>query len=264
MRRGGVRRGRVLLPARTARLRAGARRGGRGLLLSLALGGVQPVSFGPASWPRSSLMVLTTARGRVSSRAAVRQPGRRAAGTGGRVRDASPAARRRSAVVRPELCAGARRRARPLLATRATPVALAGSARGSRGRGPVYQPGAGPAVLRDFRGRLVRAVRRFRERCRLRRRGSARRGRAGHHLGARRDGARCGRGCSAAAGLAIADSPAPCRGRGGAFAGFWLAYAVWHVFAGYTPLLVLTAAYALFLALAAVARARPARDVAPA
>ena len=51
---GGVRRGRVFLPARTARLRPGAGRRGRGLLLSFSLGSVQSLSPGAASWPHCS------------------------------------------------------------------------------------------------------------------------------------------------------------------------------------------------------------------
>jgi uncharacterized membrane protein len=50
-----------------------------------------------------------------------------------------------------------------------------------------------------------------------------------------------------AAGLAIADYRRRPTAAAGAFGGFWLAYGWWHVFAAYTPLLVLTAGYALFL-----------------
>ena len=50
-----------------------------------------------------------------------------------------------------------------------------------------------------------------------------------------------------AAGLAITDYRRRPVAASGAFAGFWIAYECWHIFAGYTPLLVLTAAYALFL-----------------
>jgi hypothetical protein len=46
---------------------------------------------------------------------------------------------------------------------------------------------------------------------------------------------------TAAAGLALRPVAAP-----GAFAGFWIAYAIWYGQSGYTPLLILTAAYALF------------------
>lgn len=45
-----------------------------------------------------------------------------------------------------------------------------------------------------------------------------------------------------AAGLAIRPAAAP-----GVFAGFWLAYAIWYGQSGYTPLGILTAAFALFL-----------------
>lgn len=46
-----------------------------------------------------------------------------------------------------------------------------------------------------------------------------------------------------AAGLAIRPAMAP-----GAFAGFWLAYAIWYGQSGYTPLALLTAVYVAFLA----------------
>ena len=73
-----------------------------------------------------SLMVVTTAAAGFLA-LPLRQSGRRAARAGGRFRDPASAARRRSALVRPELCAGARRR-RGAGDSRA-PVALAGSAR---------------------------------------------------------------------------------------------------------------------------------------
>ena len=50
-----------------------------------------------------------------------------------------------------------------------------------------------------------------------------------------------------AGGLAIADYRRRPTAAMGAFAGFWIAYWWWHILAGYTPLLVLTAGYALFL-----------------
>jgi uncharacterized membrane protein len=51
-----------------------------------------------------------------------------------------------------------------------------------------------------------------------------------------------------AAGLAIGDRRRRAAAPGGAFIGFWLAYAFWHGFTAYTPLAVLTASYAMFLA----------------
>jgi uncharacterized membrane protein len=51
-----------------------------------------------------------------------------------------------------------------------------------------------------------------------------------------------------AAGLAIAGRRGRAPAAAGAFLGFWLAYGLWRLAAGYTPLLVLTAGYAIFLA----------------
>jgi hypothetical protein len=53
-----------------------------------------------------------------------------------------------------------------------------------------------------------------------------------------------------AAAIALRPVAAP-----GAFAGFWLAYAIWYGQSQYTPLAILTAAYALFLAAPIVRRA---------
>jgi uncharacterized membrane protein len=58
-------------------------------------------------------------------------------------------------------------------------------------------------------------------------------------------------------GIGLAVRPATATG---AFAGFWLAYAFWHADSGYTPLAVLTAAYALFLAWPLWRRARLGLD----